>query len=134
MPPQKKQRTDAGLVPTRPVLPGPPARAAQIQLAAATLLKENASDVASTGRIELLKMIERLGGESFRTMANETDPTRKAEMERVVFESNMAGLAEGSDRFNELISLKQVKVATAPSHRIVDPHPYTGTPSHLRPR
>ena len=108
MPPQKKQRTDAGLVPTRPVLSGPPARAAQIQLAAAALLKENESDVGSTTRIHLLKMIERHGGESFRAMVNETDPTRKAEMERVVFESNMAGLAEGSDRFNELISLKQV--------------------------
>jgi len=52
MPPShKKQRKYDGLAPARPVLTGPPARTAQIQQAAAALLKEHAAALASLTRI-----------------------------------------------------------------------------------
>lgn len=99
------------LLPDRPSTPQPDNTAAATAKAAKQLLVDHADELTGLHRIDLLKAIERLAGDAYRSSINETDADRLAELERVVFESNMAGVEEGSDRFFELIAEKCRRMA-----------------------
>ena len=111
-----------GLLPLRPSLPADHAtrRAAQRALAAQAWDAWAATDAAATAtRVALLKSLDDASGAFYRAHLERASSdgggadaaARHAEALRVVFDSNLAGVTEGTPRFFEVLALKCDRMA-----------------------
>lgn len=91
--------------PKRPVLQDDKKRRTAEREHATKVYKDNFAELQTLQRVALLKRIEEVSGEAF-FKSLQVDPTELKQVARVVVESNMAGVEEGSERFFELLDHK----------------------------